>query len=277
MTANCIPLDEGAIAAAVTRADADTGFAWAIATDGPAERPLRWLSEPAASGAELSRGEIQLWMAAIRPQPAAPGAGFTLGQAAALLDAEETGRMLNLRREDDRRLHAAAHAGKRLMLASALGKAPESLRFAASPHGKPGLGGEEAGRSDFSLSHAGEVVMVAIARDPVGADVEPLDAGERAAAMIDLVLAAEEQALWRAAPEHLQGRLFLRYWTLKEALLKAAGLGFAVPPSAIRIDAGAPSVLAVPPALGAPSRWRLLAPTDSGLALWMRDAGRRAL
>lgn len=69
----------------------------------------------------------------------------------------------------------------------------------------------------------------------------------------------------RNAPAALRSRLFLRYWTLKEALLKAAALGFTVPPNTVIIDAGpSPAVLSVPDALGSAAQWRLIAPPPSG-------------
>ncbi|NOJ47633.1 4'-phosphopantetheinyl transferase family protein [Bradyrhizobium archetypum] len=99
-----------------------------------------------------------------------------------------------------------------------------------------------------------------MARTPIGVDVEPLREIEHLDSMYDLVLAAEEQAILRKTPREFHSRLFLRYWTLKEALLKAAGLGFAVSPNTVVIDAGpAPAVLAVPAALGSVTQWRLIA------------------
>ena len=59
----------------------------------------------------------------------------------------------------------------------------------------------------------------------------------------------------------LRSRLFLRYWTLKEAVLKAAAVGFTIAPNAVIVDPGAsPAVLSVPPALGSAAQWRLIAP-----------------
>jgi phosphopantetheinyl transferase len=77
----------------------------------------------------------------------------------------------------------------------------------------------------------------------------------------EIVLAREEQKIVRSTPAALRSRLFLRYWTLKEAILKAAGLGFVIPPNTVIVDAGpSPAVLSVPAALGPAEQWRLIAP-----------------
>jgi 4'-phosphopantetheinyl transferase len=89
--------------------------------------------------------------------------------------------------------------------------------------------------------------------------------------MVDLILATEEQSiLWRV-PKAPQSCLFLRYWTMKEALLKAAGLGLSIAPNKIIVDPGhAPAVLPAPSALGTLVRWQFVAPAlGHQLAEWL--------
>jgi 4'-phosphopantetheinyl transferase len=126
----------------------------------------------------------------------------------------------------------------------------------------------------FSISHAREAVAVAVAREPIGVDLEPLRELDQLEEMSDLVLAAEERALLSRAPEVFRSRLFLRYWTLKEALLKAAARGFTIPPNTIVIDAGnIPAVISVPAALEATAQWQFIAPAlDPQLAEWINGA-----
>ena len=96
------------------------------------------------------------------------------------------------------------------------------------PHGKPAL---SRGGPCFSLSYAGEYALLSVARAPHGADMEavvPIPP-----ALAHRCLAPEELALWRAAPD--PDDLFCRFWTGKESLMKATGLGFRLAPDRVRL------------------------------------------
>ncbi|MBO4221042.1 4'-phosphopantetheinyl transferase superfamily protein [Bradyrhizobium neotropicale] len=268
---NAVCTGQDGFASSLTALQATTVVAWAIAvkrvTPEDDELRLRWLPHPklATPVKGPTPGEIAFWLAAVFPpeKGATPGpTALPLEQSAALLDVQETDHLARLRHHEDRRSYLAAHAGARLILGHAVGRPPNALRFAPSANGKPVLLVDPQ-EIDFSLSHARGAVAVAAARMPIGVDVEPLREVDHLDSISELVLAAEEQAALRNAPEISRSRLFLRYWTLKEALLKAAGLGFAVPPNEVIVDAGpSPTVLAVPPALGSVAQWHLLASAD---------------
>jgi 4'-phosphopantetheinyl transferase len=102
----------------------------------------------------------------------------------------------------------------------------------------------------FNLSHGGGWVLAALHRSPVGVDVEaehPSRCGALAA-----VLSEAERREHEALPEAAQAPDFFRRWTLKEALLKAAGRGLSVDPRAL--DLGGRGL---PEGLGAWTDWRL--------------------
>jgi phosphopantetheinyl transferase len=266
---NKIHREPGGFASSLSEAQASEAVAWAVAIQCAAasdeQYVLRWLRDP--DDHDLSGGlgprEVALWMATVsdrRDDNAFDREPLGLERAAALLDKHERDRLSRFVHDDDRRSFAAAHGGARLLLGRALTQRPDALRFAPSAHGKPMLvsGGSAA---EFSLSHARGTVAVTAARVPVGVDVEPLRQLDQMESMSDLILTAEEQAvLWRT-PKALRSRLFLRYWTLKEALLKAAALGLTIAPNKIAVDAGhAPAVLSAPSALGTAVRWQFIAP-----------------
>ncbi|HEX2419909.1 MAG TPA: 4'-phosphopantetheinyl transferase superfamily protein [Micromonosporaceae bacterium] len=100
------------------------------------------------------------------------------------------------------------------------------------PHGKVALPGSDL---ELSVSHSGDLVGLAChAGSAIGLDVEHLDRfNNRAGAspepgLVDYVLTDSERShLDTLNPDHrLRG--FLRYWTRKEALLKATGDGLRV-------------------------------------------------
>ncbi|WP_315833210.1 4'-phosphopantetheinyl transferase family protein [Bradyrhizobium prioriisuperbiae] len=201
-----------------------------------------------------------LWIAAVTGSRAKETRdALPLREAAAPLGSDEFERLLKFVHEEDRRSYAAAHGGARRLLARILQRPPEALRFSTTAHGKPVLS-PPVPALDFSISHARGVVAVAVAQHPVGVDVEPLRAFDGMDGMSDLVLSPQEQANLRSASAPLRPRLFLRYWTLKEALLKAAGAGFSIAPNLITLDVGAaPAALSVPAQLGDPAQWQLTA------------------
>ena len=160
----------------------------------------------------------------------------------ALLDSGERGRCARFDRDDDRSRYLAAHALARLVLAGHLGIPAPTLAFeatcrqcGASDHGKPRLGAAGTG-VEFSLSHSGARVVLAVARDvAVGVDVERLNRQRDFAALAPAVLSGAEQLAVAALPDAERAAAVLRYWTRKEALLKATGDGLGVAPTALTV------------------------------------------
>lgn len=111
----------------------------------------------------------------------------------------------------------------RVVLGAHTGVGPRELRVRLAPTGKP-----EAEGVHFNVTHSGEVVLLAVCDDrPVGVDVERRREVQRVAALIDRWLTADE----RRELDELRKRgiedsdAFLRVWSLKEARLKALGVG----------------------------------------------------
>ncbi|MCA1810662.1 MAG: 4'-phosphopantetheinyl transferase superfamily protein [Halobacteriales archaeon] len=135
---------------------------------------------------------------------------------------------------EDQQRRRVARAGVRDVLARYVGGvAPEAFAFGrrcascgAAGHGKPHVLAPEAARGlEFSVADAGGTVAVAVARQPVGVDVE---ADPGAAARSEVAAAffsdAERSRLAGAADP---AAAFLEAWTRKEAVLKALGVGVA--------------------------------------------------
>jgi 4'-phosphopantetheinyl transferase len=152
----------------------------------------------------------------------------TLDACAALLSPAEAARAARMRHERSRREFAVGRGLLRRCLAESLARAPESLEFSISSHGKPLLAGAPAPECFFNLSHSGGVVLLALCPDAaVGVDLECLgrDVDWRGLA-IRFFSEAEVQAL-EALPEERAREGFFACWTRKEALVKAQGHGIA--------------------------------------------------
>lgn len=143
----------------------------------------------------------------------------------AVLGGDEADRALRLHRHEDKVRFARTRAAVRRLLAARLRCAPQALRLAAGPRGKPRLAGEYEGGCtlDFNASHAGRFALIAIARrGAVGVDIEYRNPDLDAAALEAQVLSPAELELGASRrPE------FFERWVAKEAALKAMGLGIA--------------------------------------------------
>lgn len=126
-----------------------------------------------------------------------------------------------------------AHAAVRLVLGGALGHDPRALRFVrrcgecgAVGHGKPYLDAPaDAATLDFSLSHAGDFALVAIARGRrIGVDIEAIGRAGDPMLAGEFLSAAEQRAIASLTPAE-RSRAAARSWTRKEALLKGHGRG----------------------------------------------------
>ena len=175
----------------------------------------------------LSADECQVWWATPRHR---------LAWHDGLLDGAEHARRDRLRRAGDRDRFSVAVALTRIVLGAHLGVAPTQVSIDRTcprcdlPHGKPRLMGSPPA-VEFSISHSADRIAVAMAAGgtAVGVDVEELARSEDVAELSRLVLSSPELAeLARFDPKE-HGAVLLRYWTRKEAIVKATGDGLNEP------------------------------------------------
>jgi 4'-phosphopantetheinyl transferase len=184
----------------------------------------------------------------------AVGGGWLLGLLD-ILDADERHRALAFVFERHRRQFVVAHALKRLMISTMTGEPPGSLRFEKTAFGKPWL--KPAGRPHFNLSHCDSMVACALSSNlEVGIDIEPLDR-VAAPALVDWYCSPAEQHWLLGLPALSRPRGFVRMWTLKESVLKAAGCGLRHPPRELSMTVGPPAVAISDGILGTPDCWHV--------------------
>ncbi len=148
----------------------------------------------------------------------------------ALLNAEEHARQHRLRMPDDRRRDLAARALVRTVLSRHAPVAPEAWVFGPDAHGRPRiLAPEPVPPIEFNIAHSGDKVVLAVSRGPaLGVDVECLERRTDTVAL-ERYFAPEEVAALRVLPPPERRRRFFELWTLKEAYLKARGVGLRLP------------------------------------------------
>lgn len=161
----------------------------------------------------------------------------------AVLGDDERARAAGYLLERDRRLYVFAHGFLRRTLARYLDHVTaEEVRFIVGAHGRPELASEPANghvRSlRFSLTHcAGLAACVVTEHDDCGVDAEPADRAIDTEDLPRVVLADDELMAFKAAgSEQGRRRCLLRLWTLKEAYVKARGVGLSLPLKDIRFS-----------------------------------------
>jgi 4'-phosphopantetheinyl transferase len=145
-----------------------------------------------------------------------------------LLDPEERERRLRFKFERDRHLYLISHGLTRVALSECAGGVPpEEWRFVRNRWGRPEIALPKLDKAlRFNLSHTHGLAAVAVLLDAeVGIDVERLDRIRDSASLAKHCLSDDEQARFWAFTEDQHSPEFLRYWTLKEATIKALGTG----------------------------------------------------
>jgi len=159
-----------------------------------------------------------------------PADASHLARWRAMLDDEELARADRFLFAEDRDTFTAAHALARAVLSEATGHPTDFWRYAAAPLGKPALHPSCAVDGlRFNISHTRGMVACALARDDeLGVDVEAADR-RTDFRIADRFFAPEEAQLVAATAPDQRARLFFRFWTLKEAFIKATGEGLRRP------------------------------------------------
>jgi 4'-phosphopantetheinyl transferase len=138
-----------------------------------------------------------------------------------LLSADEQARANRFKFAIHRDRFIAARGMLRQLLASYLNDSPQHLTFCYGDRGKPALVNAPI---QFNVSHSEDVALYAISSHPVGIDVEKIREIDVAGLSQRFFTAAETHAIAQLPPEQ-RLKSFFRYWTCKEAYLKATGEG----------------------------------------------------
>lgn len=186
------------------------------------------------------------------PAGAMPALGAVLGD-------EERGRAAAFHFEKDAMAYVAAHALLRWALGVRYRRAPREWRFGADALGKPSVLERDVDVR-LSLSHTDGLVAIGLTEGvDIGVDAEAIKAGSDLADIArECFSAGEREQLARSVPGFpSEEERFYALWTLKEALLKARGLGLNQPPNTFTIDLRSMRVEAVPAALAPAHGWQL--------------------
>lgn len=175
----------------------------------------------------LDHQTIHLW-SILRDEPAFDR---HLDAFRSILPLEERKEELRYRFGRERRRHVVARGMLRMILSRYAPVAPMDWRFRRTADGCPVIANAHPDASDlrFSLSHTDGLTLLGVTRgSAIGVDVERYGSTPLTRDMADHFFARSEAAWIRALSDKNWPMALLELWTLKEAFLKARGIGLAV-------------------------------------------------
>jgi 4'-phosphopantetheinyl transferase len=173
--------------------------------------------------AELGPGCADLWWLDIRQVHPGPADLAELDQA-------ERAKAASFAFAADRHRYQAAHVLLRRVLSGYVNVPPGDLVVrrvpcprCGGPDGRPVLPGTAS--PHFSLAHSGDAVLVAVAGQAVGVDVEREPHG--CMCSMTSVMHPSDAAVTTTLPEPQRHEAVIRWWVQAEAVLKCTGEGIA--------------------------------------------------
>lgn len=159
----------------------------------------------------------------------------------ATLNATEQRQAQRFKFAKDRKLYAAAHHFVRTTLSRYADIDPADWAFRNNDYGKPRIINPGYTSLDYNLSHTQGMVAIAVTRQrAIGIDTEQARPLNDLTSLSRSVFADPEYANVMAGTGRDQQQRFFTYWTLKEAYIKARGMGLSIPLQQFHFIAGIP-------------------------------------
>jgi 4'-phosphopantetheinyl transferase len=170
------------------------------------------------------------------------------------LSADERARAARFRFDRDRSYFIAARGLLREIVSLYLNTLPNQLSFRYGAHGKPHL--VQEGYSDLRLnvSHSSGTALFAVTQGrEVGVDIEHISPDIPVEKLAETVFSAPEKHALSGLDGNSERAAFFRFWTRKEAYIKADGRGVSLPLERIDVSSSEDRVATLDEATGA---WR---------------------
>ncbi|WP_158941510.1 4'-phosphopantetheinyl transferase superfamily protein [Granulicella sp. S190] len=169
----------------------------------------------------LEAGEVQLWRIDL------PGTNGLNHRLAPFLTQSEQLSASRYKMQLSRDHCVVGRACLRILLAATTGLAPQSIPITTGVQGKPEIPILDGAAISFNVAHSKDTILIALTRTgAIGVDVEYFDRSTDIMEVAQHNFTAKETGSLAAIVDlHTRHKTFYRYWTRKEAVLKADGRG----------------------------------------------------
>ncbi|BAY94809.1 MULTISPECIES: 4'-phosphopantetheinyl transferase HetI [unclassified Tolypothrix] len=180
-----------------------------------------WLPSPRE--VTLSPNEVHVWCINLDKSVE------ELQYLATILSSDEFARAERFYFPEHRQRFIAGRGSLRTILSCYLGISPQEVQFDYEPRGKPLLASKFSYSGlTFNLSHSQNLALCAVSQNrQIGIDLEYIRPMSDLESLAQRFFLPGEYDLVRSLSPEQQSSVFFRYWTCKEAYLKATGEGIA--------------------------------------------------
>lgn len=180
-----------------------------------------WL--PAPANFTLLPNDVHIWRINLNQHES------TLENLANSLSEDELARANRFYFLEHRQRFIAGRGSLRTILGGYLGVTAKEVQFDYEPRGKPFLASKFADSGlGFNLSHSQNLALCAVSKHrQLGVDLEYIRPMSDLESLANRFFLPREYELVRSLPNEQKSSVFFRYWTCKEAYLKATGEGIA--------------------------------------------------
>jgi 4'-phosphopantetheinyl transferase len=165
-----------------------------------------------------------------------------------LLSAEETSQVSRLVPPEKSKQKVISRGILRQILSRYTGDNPQRIKINSGKNGKPFLERRYNPLNiSFNVAHSGDIALFAVSNfDSIGIDIEKLDTGKDLDSIAAIMFSMKEREFLKNSTE--KNDVFHQIWTLKEAILKCYGYGFAYPSSefSVVLNEGAEQIYTPP-------------------------------
>jgi len=176
---------------------------------------------PDFSATGSSAREFHVWYADLNPESS------RLDYLNGLLSPAEQNRAKRFKFWRDQRRFIVGRAMLRLLIGRYLLTEAKQIKFSYNKYGKPFLASNQL---RFNLAHCRDKIIFAFCLSvDIGVDLECLRTIEDVPGIASQFFSANESEAILNSPLECQSQVFLTYWTLKEAYIKAIGQGLSYP------------------------------------------------
>ena len=189
----------------------------------------------------LTPGEIHIWCISLRQSL------YRFTELSQLLSEDERLRVKRFRFRKDQQAFVIRRGLLRRVFGDCLSTDPKKIDIYYGDHGKPEITNPfENANIQFNLSHSGNLILLALTLDQrIGVDIEFIHDMPEINQIAEIILSELEYPIFQKLSPEDKKEAFFHYWTRKEAITKAIGIGLSQPPNSITtsISPGKPASL----------------------------------